>query len=98
VMSTLHVISSSPFADTRLGSCLRTLGPNDGLLLCGEAVQALRPGTPMALRLGTLAGARLYALDEDCLARGLESVEAEQVDYPGFVELSLRYTRVNTWL
>lgn len=97
-MATLHVVSSSPFTDKRLGSCLRTLGPDDGLLLCGAAVQALRPGTLAAQQLGTLAITRLYALSEDCEAHGLEQFEAQSIDYPRFVELSLTYDRVNTWL
>ena len=40
-MSTLHVLSHSPFTDTRLSSCLRLLGSADGLLLCGDAAYAL---------------------------------------------------------
>ena len=35
-MSTLHVISHSPFGDNRLSSCLRLLGSQDALLLCGD--------------------------------------------------------------
>lgn len=97
-MATLHVISSSPFTDTRLGSCLRTLGPEDGLLLCGAAVQALRPGTVAAQQLGQLASTHLYALNEDCEAHGVEHFQAQGIDYPQFVELSLTYDRVNTWL
>lgn len=97
-MATLHVISSSPFTDTGLGSCLRTLGPDDGLLLCGAAVQALRPGTVAAQQLHKLASTRLYALNEDCEAHGVEPFKAQPIDYPQFVELSLAYDRVNTWL
>lgn len=97
-MATLHVLSASPFTDHRLNSCLRLLGPGDGLLLCGEAVQALRPGTELAARLAGLEPKHLYALAEDCEARGLEAQAAKLVDYPAFVELSLAYDRVNTWL
>ncbi|WP_040263766.1 sulfurtransferase complex subunit TusB [Pseudomonas massiliensis] len=97
-MATLHVLSASPFTDGRLGSCLRMLGPDDGLLLCGEAVQALRPGTEIFARLARLSSTKLYALMEDCEARGLEAEAAQQLDYPAFVELSLAYDRVNTWL
>ncbi|WP_263263805.1 sulfurtransferase complex subunit TusB [Pseudomonas sp. RIT-PI-S] len=96
-MATLHVVSSSPFTDSRLSSCLRTLGPDDGLLLCGEAVQGLRTGSPVAQRLHELS-AQLYALSEDCQARGLLDPAVRRVDYPAFVELSLAYDRVNTWL
>jgi tRNA 2-thiouridine synthesizing protein B len=37
-MATLHVLSHSPFTDSRLSSCLRILGSQDALLLCGDAV------------------------------------------------------------
>jgi tRNA 2-thiouridine synthesizing protein B len=97
-MATLHVISSSSYADSRLNSCLRLLGPDDGLLLCGEAVQALRPGSAVQQRLLQLPSAQLYALSDDCQARGLANTPVKQIDYPGFVALSLAYHRVNTWL
>ncbi|MGO3534092.1 DsrH/TusB family sulfur metabolism protein, partial [Pseudomonas helleri] len=42
-MTTLHVLSHSPFSDTRLSSCLRVLGTDDALLLTGDAVYALQP-------------------------------------------------------
>ncbi len=90
-MSTLHVLSHSPFTDSRLGSCLRLLGSEDALLLCGDAVYALQPRS-----LPTL---RLFVLDEDLQARGLECPAwATCVDYPGFVELSVQHDKVNTWL
>lgn len=98
-MNTLHVIAHSPFGDERLGSCLRLLGNEDAILLCGEAVNALRAGTEAQLLL-TAAGlkTRLYALDEDLHARGITSDQAIAVDYPAFVELSLKYDKVNSWL
>ena len=71
-MSTLHVISHSPFGDNRLSSCLRLLGSQDALLLCGDAVYALQPDSaPLkALQAAGLAS-RLFALDEDLQARGI---------------------------
>ena len=44
-MTTLHVIAHSPFGDNRLASCLRLLGADDALLLCGDAVYALHAGS-----------------------------------------------------
>ena len=52
-MATLHVLSHSPFADSRLASCLRLLGADDALLLSGDAVYALQPGTANLQELGT---------------------------------------------
>ncbi|MCU1731783.1 MULTISPECIES: sulfurtransferase complex subunit TusB [unclassified Pseudomonas] len=96
-MSTLHVISHSPFSDNRLYSCLRLLGPHDGLLLCGDAVYALQPGSAPLAGLRTL-GPRLYVLEEDLQARAITESPATAVDYPGFVALSLNYDKVNSWL
>jgi len=98
-MPTLHVLSHSPFGDERLASCLRLLGADDGLLLCGDAVYALHEGsdTQRQLQAAGLAQ-RLYALDEDLQARAISSALAKAVDYQAFVELSLHYDKVNSWL
>lgn len=98
-MPTLHVISHSPFGDDRLGSCLRLLGDEDALLLCGDAVYALRDGSePQRLLQAAALEQRLFALDEDLQARGVSSGLAKAVDYPAFVALSLHYDKVNSWL
>jgi tRNA 2-thiouridine synthesizing protein B len=83
-MSTLHVISHSPFGDNRLSSCLRLLGSADGLLLCGDAVYALQPGS------APLASLQARAIGTD------DNIRA--IDYPAFVALSLDYDKVNSWL
>ncbi|WAJ39912.1 sulfurtransferase complex subunit TusB [Pseudomonas sp. GOM7] len=99
-MATLHILSHSPFADSRLASCLRLLGAGDALLLSGDAVYALQPGTANLQALQLMpASIALHALDEDLTARGLQAPERVQpVDYPGFVELCTRYAKVNSWL
>lgn len=99
-MATLHVLSHSPFADTRLTNCLKVLGPGDGVLLTGDAVYALAPGTVLQPQLAEQAsGGALFALAEDLAARNLPApVGVEAVDYAGFVELTIRFDRVNTWL
>lgn len=99
-MATLHVLSHSPFTDSRLSTCLRLLGSQDALLLCGDAVYALQPGCAQRHALELMADSiALYALDEDVQARGLElPTRLTLVDYPGFVALSCQYDKVNTWL
>lgn len=99
-MATLHMLSHSPFADSRLASCLRLLGAADAILLSGDAVYALQPGTANLQALQLMpASVALYALDEDLTARGLQAPErAQVVDYPEFVELCTRYAKVNSWL
>lgn len=99
-MATLHILSHSPFADSRLASCLRLLGAGDALLLSGDAVYALQPGTTNLQALQMMPDSiALHALDEDLVARGLQAPERVQtVDYPEFVELCTRYAKVNSWL
>jgi tRNA 2-thiouridine synthesizing protein B len=98
-MTTLHVIAHSPFGDERLASCLRMLGTDDALLLCGDAVYALRSGSEPHRQLQAAGLARrLFALDEDVQARAVGNGLAKAVDYAGFVELSLHYDKVNSWL
>lgn len=97
-MSTLHVLSHSPFGDDRLSSCLRLIGADDALLLCGDATYALRPGTAPFNALEA-RGLKLYVLAEDAQARAIAMPDwAEAVDYPAFVELSIHHDKVNTWL
>lgn len=99
-MATLHVVSHSPFADTRLDSCLRMLGTHDGLLLCGDAAYALMPASAQRQNLQPLIDSvKLFVLDEDLKARDLQlPAGVNSIDYPAFVDLSLRFDKVNTWL
>jgi len=97
-MSTLHVLSHSPYGDDRLSSCLRLLGSADAVLLSGDAVYALQPDT---VPLSTLQerAIRLFVLIEDAQARAIEIPDwAEAIDYPAFVELSIHHAKVNSWL
>ncbi|ABA75315.1 sulfurtransferase complex subunit TusB [Pseudomonas fluorescens] len=97
-MSTLHVLSHSPFGDERLTSCLRLLGASDALLLSGDAAYALQPGTAPFSALESRK-VKLFVLAEDAQARAVQVPDwAEAIDYPAFVELSIQYDKVNSWL
>jgi tRNA 2-thiouridine synthesizing protein B len=100
-MTTLHLLSHSPFSDSRLTSCLRLLNLHDGVLLSGDAVYALQAGTAQRQALELMPDAiGLYALEEDLHARAIRDLPARVrcLDYPAFVELTLRYAKVNSWL
>lgn len=97
-MSTLHVLSHSPFGDDRLSSCLRVIGAADALLLSGDAVYTLQPGTAPFATLNERR-VKLFALAEDLQARAIVAPDwAEAIDYPAFVELSIHHDKVNSWL
>jgi tRNA 2-thiouridine synthesizing protein B len=100
-MSTLHLLSHSPFTDSRLSSCLRLLSLHDGVLLSGDAVYALQAGTAQRQALELMPeGIALFALEEDLHARAINDLptRVRSLDYPAFVELTLRYAKVNSWL
>ena len=99
-MATLHVLSHSPFTDSRLSSCLRLLGSQDALLLCGDAVYALQVGSAQRQALELMPEAvALYALDEDVQARGLaHPPRLTLVDYPAFGVLRCQSDKANSWL
>ncbi|MDO9323228.1 MAG: sulfurtransferase complex subunit TusB [Pseudomonas sp.] len=100
-MNTLHLLSHSPFTDSRLNSCLRLLSIHDGILLSGDAVYALQAGTAQRQALELMPDSiALFALDEDLLARAISDLptRVRRLDYPAFVELTLRYAKVNSWL
>ncbi|MCQ4261387.1 sulfurtransferase complex subunit TusB [Stutzerimonas stutzeri] len=100
-MATLHMLSHSPFSDGRFSSCLPLLGDTDALLLTGDATYALTAGTKPATELEQLPEqVALFALEEDVQARALDALPArvQLLNYAGFVELTCRYQRVNSWL
>lgn len=100
-MSTLHLLSHSPFNDNRFGSCMRLLAAGDGLLLTGDAVHALQNNSaPLLELLKQPDGVAFFALREDLLARGLTVLPSRvaAIDYATFVDLCITYSRVNSWL
>lgn len=99
-MTTLHILNASPTQNIQLTSCLRILSADDGILLCGEAVQALRADSAAARQLLNCARTyHLYALEEDVLARAIDiqNMPVTLLDYPAFVALCVAYERVNSW-
>ncbi len=100
-MSTLHLLSHSPFNDSRLSSCLRLLGADDAIVLCGDAVYALQSGSAPCAALAEMPERNaLFALAEDLQSRGIDPVlpRVGAIDYPALVALCTRYSKVNSWL
>jgi len=99
-MAILHLLSHSPFTDNSFNHCLRFLSPDDGLMLTGDAVYAVQPDSSPYIALQSLTESiGLFVLAEDLEARALTVSPCLQVlDYSGFVELCIRYNKVNSWL
>ena len=97
-MATLHIVSRSPWAANDLQSALRFIGPNDALLLCGDAVYALTDAE-WRKTLHKQTHDNTFALDEDLLARQVTTTDnCRVVDYDAMVSLSIQFDRVNNWL
>lgn len=94
ILHTLYAAPSNPaFAD-----CLRALQPQDSLLLLGDGVYALLPGS--APRTALLARQlELYVLEPDARTAGLDSTDgaAQTVDVDGFVALTERFPAQMAW-
>ena len=99
-MATLHLLAQSPYATSTLDSALRLLSAQDALLFTGDACNALQAGSAPLEKLQLLpAGIELFALEEDMQARNISTpARVTLVDYPGFVALSIRFDKVNSWL
>ena len=102
-MSQLHIVNKSPFEHSALRSCLRLIKKGAGILLIEDGTYAALSGTPAAATLSNAMGdVSVYALRPDMRARGLDESRAidgiSLVDYDGFVELTIEYDKVNSWL
>jgi tRNA 2-thiouridine synthesizing protein B len=101
-MATLHTVNKSPFSHNTLASCLRVCGDKDGILLLEDGVFGAISQAPCAEELqGMISkGVKVYALENDLKARGLEERLQDQIavtDYDGFVQLSLEFRCVQSW-
>ncbi len=101
-MATLHTVNKSPFANQALLSCLNHTKEGDAILMIEDGVYGATAGTGLAEALRGRSDVKLYVLEPDLKARGidtsrlLEGVEA--VDYAGFVELAASTDRAMAWL
>lgn len=97
-MAVLHIVNRSPAVSASLRQCLARLGAGDSLLLIEDGVYAALAGCEAA---HLLAGCKVYALQSDLAARGLEPKQwlagLEAVDYAGFVELAAGHAQVVSW-
>lgn len=101
-MGTLHTVNKSPFRHQTLTACLAIAQPGDSVLLIEDGVYAAQANTPAASQLQQArnAGIAVYVLKEDIEQRALTThslIDIPQVDYTGFVELSTRHLRIQSW-
>lgn len=101
-MPTLHTVNQSPSLGSAMDSCLRLSLEGCGILLLEDGVLACVAGTDAGRRLqATMRSRQVYALGEDLAARGIPAQRLIRglnvVDYEGFVDLCVRYGKVQAW-
>ena len=101
-MSDLFTINKSPFEKPSLSSALRFAPAQSGILLLEDGVYAATVGTVWETLINQHTDKTFYVLQEDLQARGLVNKHLNEhiqlVDYAGFVDLVVAYTKVQAWL
>jgi tRNA 2-thiouridine synthesizing protein B len=101
-MGTLHTINKSPFSHTTSLSCFHICSEHDSILLVEDGVLGSMQSSPYIEEINTLIekGVKIYALESDVKARGLEQKIHPYIiitDFNGFVQLSIEHSRVQSW-
>lgn len=94
----LHLINHSLHESAALADCLKRVGSGDVVLLIENAVVEV---TNFMIQDLLPEGAKLFALKEDLLVRGLDpeahAASAGIVDYSGFVDLVEAHNPIQSW-
>jgi tRNA 2-thiouridine synthesizing protein B len=99
----LHTVNKSPFEKNSVRTCLRLAREGSDILFIENAVYAALRGTEIGGEIERAAKKhKIFVLGPDVLARGLEQENLidgiEIVDYDGFVELTVKNDKVQSWL
>ena len=105
-MSTLHTVNKSPFTSQTLLSSLRHIKEGDAVLMIEDAIYGATAGTRLNETIKGFgegaAGVKLYVLEADLQARGIDPSRlmknVSPVDYAGFVNLVAEHDTVQSWL
>ncbi|ALO46203.1 sulfurtransferase complex subunit TusB [Pseudohongiella spirulinae] len=90
-MTTLHIVSCSPFSSDSLQRCLSLLAEGDSLLFIENGVYILNSSVQLP---STIA---CYLLEEDLLARGLQANALPTANYADFVRLVCEHDNSISW-
>lgn len=94
----LHIIKLSPFVSNALTECLQYVGEGDAIILIQDAVIAVASRHQFSDLLAKLPdNIAVYALTEDLAARGLTCLVGKDINYKGFVGLTLSCKQNQTW-
>ncbi|MGK0442494.1 MAG: tRNA 2-thiouridine synthesizing protein B [Pseudohongiellaceae bacterium] len=93
----LHTVNKSPPHSNCLAECLRLCTDKHTILLIEDGVYAGQNGSPYLANCPTK---KIYALQADVLARGLDkrlSPAVSVIDDQGFVDLVTQHQTVQSW-
>lgn len=98
----LHTINKSPSSSNAFTNCLKFASAGSGVLLLEDAVYAALniEINSKFQSVDILQKYTWYVLEDDLLARGVsEKVHTgfKKISYAEFVELSLQYSKVQSW-
>lgn len=100
-MAILHTVNKSPLTHNVLNNCFRLATLNDGILLIEDGVYGAINNSLFTPTLElALNQFNIYVLHPDLAARGILGQvhpKVVMVDYAGFVDLTVRYDKIQTW-
>lgn len=98
----LHTVNKSPFEKNTFESCINHASKGSAVLLIEDGVYAVLKGSAVSGKVQQAMGdITIYALEADVNARGLKGKVMDGinlVDYAGFVDLTVKFDRVQSWL
>lgn len=96
----LHTFNKALNSRSLLTELLQVLGHNDAILFFEDGVYWGEIGSPFNdLLLQTEHSPRLFCLDDDLSARGIQAIDQkfQRASYAKFVELSASFNKVTAW-
>ena len=95
----LHTVTRSPFQSHSLTQCLQFICPSDEILLLEDAV-IVALSKNIYFDLIKNIGVKIYLLEADIIARGLQDKcdkDIDVIDYKGFVLLTEQHDKHMKW-
>ena len=101
-MNILHTVNKSPFTHSALIDCLEICSKDDIVILIEDGVIGIMPQAAHSEKIDRAIrnGTKIYALETDIKARGLQPYLSETIDtanYEKFVELCTKCTSIQSW-
>lgn len=101
-MSTLHILSKSPFDGAALTSCSQICGQSDAVIFIEDGVYCAVESQQHQRLLQQMLDKQvsIYALSADIIARGIGDMlikSIQVVNYDEFVTLTVNHQRIQSW-